>query len=179
MVGFGLLWIENYTTQITRENTEGASVLPDYYGEGLKNRSFNNNGQLESQFEAQRSVHYPDKKLAELTLPKFTTTTDDGEEWVIQSLTGTHFENDKLMVLKDNVVISPLPSTPTDASNSSDFATITTNELTLFTETNIARTDKPVEVINLYSRVNAVGMIINIDLKRVEFLSQVNAKYEP
>ncbi len=179
MVGFGLLWVEDYTTSITQENTEGAAVLPDYYGDGLKNRSFDSNGRLESQFEAQRSVHYPDKKQAELTYPKFTTTTDDGEVWVVRSVAGTHYENDKRMVLKNDVVISPIANTTTSSNNSSDFTTISTSQLTLFTDTNIAQTDKPVEVINSHSQINAVGMIINIDLKRVEFLSQVNAKYEP
>lgn len=177
-VGFGLLWIEEYTTQRTEEDNEGASLLPDYYGEGLKNRSFDSNGVLNSQFEAQRSVHFPGQRLAELTLPKFTTTAEDGEEWVIKSLSGTHFEDDKKMILKDDVVISPLGSTPSEIKDKK-LTTIRTSELTLFTQTKIAKTDQPVEVIDVRSRINAVGMIINIDQKRVEFLSQVNSKYEP
>lgn len=177
-VGLGLLWIEEYTTQSTGENKSSAALLPDYYGEGLKNKTFNDKGALDSQFEAQRSVHFPDRRVAELTLPKFTTTADDGEEWVIKSLLGTHFEDDKKVFLKNDVVISPANPALLE-TNQNKFATIFTDELTLFTETKIAQTDKPVEVIDFHSRINAVGMIINIDQKRVEFLSQVNAKYEP
>lgn len=177
-VGIGLLWIEDYTTQSTGENKDGAALLPDYYGEGLKNKTFNNNGGLDSQFEAQRSVHFPDRRIAELTLPKFTTTADDGEEWVIKSLSGTHFEDHKKVLLKNDVVVSPANPALLE-TNQYKYATILTDELTLFTDTKIAQTDKPVEVIDFRSRINAVGMIINIDQKRVEFLSQVNAKYEP
>lgn len=188
-VGLGLLWIEEYTTQSTQENTEGVSLLPDYYGEGLNNRKFDNTGALEHQFNAQRSVHFPATRLTELTLPKVKTIADDGEEWIIQSLSGTHFEDDKKLVLEQEVQISPLSfseSKPkpdfeprSNLSNPEEAAIIRTSKLTLFTETKIAKTDQPVEVISLNGRIDAVGMIINIDQQRVEFLSQVKAKYVP
>lgn len=177
-VGLGLLWIEEYTTQSTGENVDESAMLPDYYGEGLTNKSFDKNGLLDSQFEAQRSVHFPNKKLAELTLPKFTTKADDGEVWIVKSLSGTHFEGEKRLFLQNDVVISPANPALLE-TNQNKFATILTEELTLFTETKIAQTDKYVEVIDFRSRINAVGMLLNIEQKRVEFLSQVNAKYEP
>ena len=176
-VGIGLLWIEDYTTQSTQENSEGVSALPDYYGEGLKNRTFDDNGALEHQFNAQRSVHYPVQRFTELTQPKVTTIADDGEVWIIQSLSGVHFEDDKKLVLQQDVQISPAASS--ELNHTEDAAIIRTSKLTLFTQSKIAKTDQPVEVISLNGRIDAVGMIIMIDQQRVEFLSQVKAKYVP
>jgi LPS export ABC transporter protein LptC len=175
-VGIGLLWIEDYTTQSTQEDTEGASVLPDYYGEGLTNRTFDDKGALEQQFDALRSVHYPSQRFTELTQPKVQTIADDGEVWLIQSLSGVHFEDDKKLVLQQDVQISPAASS---LNSPDDAAIIRTSKLTLFTQSKIAETDQPVEVISLHGRIDAVGMIIKIDQQRVEFLSQVKAKYVP
>ena len=55
-VGIGLLWIEDYTTAQTQENIESASLLPDYYGEGLRNRSYTETGMLEREFIASHSI---------------------------------------------------------------------------------------------------------------------------
>jgi LPS export ABC transporter protein LptC len=176
-VGIGLLWIEDYTTQSTQEDNEGASVLPDYYGEGLTNRTFDDNGELEQQFDAQRSVHYPSQRFTELTQPKVKTIADDGEIWLIQSLSGVHFEDEKKLILQQNVQISPAASSSLNSPD--DAAIIRTSKLTLFTQSKIAKTDQPVEVTTLSRRLDAVGMIINIDQQRVEFLSQVKAKYVP
>jgi LPS export ABC transporter protein LptC len=176
-VGFGLLWIEDYTTQSTQENGAGVAVLPDYYGEGLKNRTFNESGALEHQFNAQRSVHFPTQRLTELTQPEIKIIADDGDAWIIQSLSGIHFEDAEKLVLQQDVKISPAASS--ELSNTEDSAIIRTSKLTLFIQSKIAKTDQPVEVISLHGHIDAVGMIINMDQQRVEFLSQVKAKYVP
>jgi LPS export ABC transporter protein LptC len=132
---------------------------------------------LEHQLDAQRSVHFPVQRLTELTQPQIKTIADDGQVWIIQSLSGVHFEDDKKLVLKQAVQISP--STYSELNNDEDVTIIRTSKLTLFTESKIASTDKPVEVISLNGRIDAVGMIIKMDQQRVEFLSQVKAKYVP
>ncbi len=171
-VGIGLLWIEDYTTQSTQEDNESVSLLPDYYGEGLRNRTFNENGQFERQFNARRSVHYPAQNLTEFSQPKVKTVDDDGDTWLIQSLSGIHYEKDQTLVLKQDVQLAPSKE---NASN----VIIRTSELTLFNKSRIAKTDKPVEVISLNGRIDAIGMVVKLDQQRVEFLSQVRAKYVP
>jgi LPS export ABC transporter protein LptC len=176
-VGIGLLWIEDYTTQSTQENNEGVSLLPDYYGEGLKNLTFSVSGALEHQLDAHRSVHFPEQRITELTQPRIKIIADDGQVWTIQSLSGLHVEDDKKLVLNQNVQISP--TTYSELNNNEDAGIIRTSKLTLFIESKIAKTNQPVEVISLNARIDAVGMIINMDQQRVEFLSQVKAKYVP
>jgi LPS export ABC transporter protein LptC len=106
-VGIGLLWIEDYTAQTTQEDNDSVSLLPDYYGEGLRNRSFDETGTFERQFNARRSVHYPAQNLTEFSQPTLKTVSDEGETWIIQSLTGIHYEDDKRLVLKQDVQIAP------------------------------------------------------------------------
>ena len=180
-VGIGLLWIEDYTTQKTQESIDSASSLPDYYGEGLRNRSFDNTGKFEQRFNARRSTHYPAQKLTEFSQPKVKTVADDGEIWVIESLSGIHYEQDQRLVLKEDVQVSPL-KTETDETvidKNKDSVLIRTSELTLLNQSKIAKTDKAVEVISNNGRIDAVGMIIKLDQQRVEFLSQVKAIYAP
>jgi LPS export ABC transporter protein LptC len=176
-VGIGLLWIEDYTTESTQENIEGVSLLPDYYGEGLRSRTFDVTGNLERQFNAKNSTHMPTTRLTEFEFPKIKTMTKDGEVWVIQSAFGTHFEDDKKLVLIQDVQLSPI-STP-DIKAAEDTMIIRTSELTLLKTPKIAKTDKPVEITSINGQINAVGMIIKLDQQRVEFLSQVKAKYVP
>ena len=176
-VGLGLLWIEDYTTQTTEENSEGVSQLPDYYGEGLTNRTFNEKGTLEHQFDAASSVHYPSQKHTELTLPKVKTLADNGEIWIIQSKAGTHFEKEDKLILEQDVLISP--ASPAELKNPEETVIIRTSKLTFFTESKIAKTDRPVQVTSQNGHIDAVGMIMTLDQQRVEFLSQVKSKYVP
>jgi LPS export ABC transporter protein LptC len=176
-VGIGLLWIEDYTSSTTLDNNDSVSLLPDYYGEGLRNRSFDSSGNFERQFIALRSVHYPAQKLTEFSQPKVKTVNDDGEIWIIQSLTGIHYEEDQRLVLREDVQLAPINDPKLD--NSEESIIIRTSELTLLNQSKIAKTDKPVEVISINGRIDAVGMIIKMDQQRVEFLSQVKAKYAP
>ena len=79
--------------------------------------------------------------------------------------------------MQQDVQISPAASS--SLTRPDDAAIIRTSKLTLFTQSKIAETAQPVEVISLHGRIDAVGMIIKIDQQRVEFLSQVKAKYVP
>jgi len=176
-VGIGLLWIEDYTSSSTQDNNDGASLLPDYYGKGLRNRTFDVNGHFERQFNALSSVHYPALKLTEFTQPKVKTVSDKGEVWVIQSLSGIHYEVDQRLVLTEDVQLAPINDNERNTSEKS--MVIRTSELTILNQSKIAKTDKPVEVISLNGRIDAVGMVIKLDQQRVEFLSQVKAIYAP
>jgi len=176
-VGIGLLWIEDYTAQTTQDDNDSVSLLPDYYGEGLRNRTFDAAGTFERQFDARRSVHYPAQKLTEFSQPKVKTVSEEGEIWVIQSLSGIHYEDDQRLVLQQDVQLAPINDLT--LKNSEENIVIRTSELTLLNESKIAKTDKPVEVISINGRIDAVGMVIMFDQQRVEFLSQVKAKYAP
>ncbi|MBL4796254.1 MAG: LPS export ABC transporter periplasmic protein LptC [Oleispira sp.] len=175
-VGIGLLWIEDYTTQKTQDNINSASVLPDYYGEGLRNRSYTKEGLFERQFIASHSIHYPSKKLTEFNDPEVHSVADNGDIWVMKSLLGFHYEDLKTLLLQQDVLITPLAELN---SNDPLQTSIRTSELTLYTEQKLAKTDKPVKVTSADGHIDAVGMIIKLDQQKIEFLSQVKARYAP
>jgi LPS export ABC transporter protein LptC len=175
-VGIGLLWIEDYTTTQTQENIESASLLPDYYGEGLRNRSYTEEGALEREFMASHSIHYPAQKLTKFDDPKIHSIDDDGDVWVLKSILGFHHETRKTLILQQDVLVTPLAELNSGAPLQNS---IRTTELTFYTEEQLAKTDKPVEVISINGQINAVGMIIKLDQQKIEFLSQVKARYVP
>ena len=175
-VGIGLLWIEDYTTQQTQDSIDSASSLPDYYGEGLRNRSYTNKGLFEREFIASHSIHYPVKKLTEFDDPEVHSVSDNGDIWVLKSLLGFHYEDLKTLLLQQDVLITPLSEL---ISGEPLQTTIRTSELTLYTDEKIAKTDKPVEVTGIDGKLNAVGMIMKLDQQTIEFLSQVKARYVP
>lgn len=176
-IGLGLLWIEDYTTDNFEEDSESVSLLPDYYGEGLRNRAFGEEGNLERQFNATSSIHMPASRTTDLVEPRIKTKTEEGETWLIQAEIGVHFEVDKKLTLKENVRISPIVAS--EIQTPADTMLISTSELTVLQSPQLAKTDQPVEITNINGRINAVGMIIKLDQQRVEFLSKVKARYVP
>lgn len=176
VVGLGLLWIEDYTTQKTQENIDSASVLPDYYGEGLRNRSYTEEGVFERRFIAQKSVHYPIQKLTEFDDPELHSVADNGDIWLLKSLLGFHYEVTKILLLQQDVLVTPLSEHLGDEAIQTS---IRTSELTLYTEEKLAKTDKPVKVTSIDGQIDAIGMIIKLDQQKIEFLSEVKARYAP
>ena len=173
-VGLGLLWIEDYTQQTIAENSENAALLPDYYGEGLSSRSFDDQGEFNRQFKARRSVHYPAQNLTEFNDPRLhTVDKQDGSLWQVTALRGIMHENDNKLVLHENVIITPLDP------NQDNAITMQTNRLDVYNERNIAETDLAVEVTASNGSINAIGMKINFSQQKVEFQSEVNARYVP
>jgi lipopolysaccharide export system protein LptC len=175
-VGLGLLWIEDYTTQKTQDNIDSASVLPDYYGEGLSNRSYTAEGVFERRFIASHSIHYPVQKLTEFTDPELHSVANDGDIWMLKSLLGFHYETTKTLLLQQDVLVAPLSEY---LGGEAIQTSIRTSELTVYTEEKLAKTDKPVEVTSSDGQINAIGMIIKLDQQKIEFLSEVKARYAP
>jgi len=175
-VGLGLLWIEDYTTQETQNNIDSASVLPDYYGDGLRNRSYAPDGALKRRFIASHSAHYPSKKITEFENPELHSISDDGDVWVMKSLLGFHYEVTKILLLQQDVLITPLSEYLGDEPIQTS---IRTSELTLYTEEQLGKTDKPVKVTSIDGQIDAIGMIIRLDQQKIEFLSEVKARYAP
>lgn len=176
VVGLGLLWIEDYTTQKTQENIDSASVLPDYYGEGLRNRSYTEEGAFERRFMARKSVHFPVQKLTEFNDPELHSVADDGAVWLLKSVLGFHYEVTQILLLQQDVLITPLSEFLAKEANPTS---LRTSELTLYTEEKLGKTDKPVTVTSNEGQIDAIGMIIRLDQQKIEFLSEVKARYAP
>lgn len=175
-VGIGLLWIEDYTSLKAQENVDSVSKLPDYYGEGLNNRSYGEDGKYEGRFIASYSIHYPGQKQTQFQNPEIHSVSEEGDIWLIKSLEGVHRETLETMTFQKEVLIAPLDEFLAEAPV---LTSITTSELTLFNKDKLAKTDKPVKVTSIDGQIDAVGMIIRLDQQRIEFLSQVKGRYVP
>jgi len=173
-VGIGLLWIEEYTEHTIAENSESAALLPDYYGEGLSSRNYDDSGKSSRQFNARRSVHYPAQNLTEFNDPHLQTIDEeDGSLWQVTALRGILHEKTDKLVLQEDVVITPVDP------NQSNAITMQTNRLDVYNKQNYAETNLPVHVTGMNGTIDAVGMKINFTQQKVEFQSEVNARYVP
>lgn len=176
IVGIGLLLIEDYTTLKAQESVDSVSKLPDYYGEGLNNRRYTDNGEFEGRLVASHSIHYPSQQLTQFQDPEIHSVAEDGEVWLIKSKEGFHLETLETITFQKDVLITSL------AEASEDLAMqprITTSELVVFNKDKLAKTDKPVKVVSIDGQIDAVGMIIRLDQQKIEFLSQVKGRYAP
>lgn len=172
-IGLGLLWIEDYTAQTIQDPGENISRAPDYYGNGLSSRRFSKDGHLERKVQADRSVHYPHLQQTELYGLSVESADQNGAFWQLTSDDGTHFEKNDQLLLKHNVRIVPV------APSASQMTEMTTSELMIMNQTGMAETKQPVQVKHSRGVMTATGMKIDFHQQRIQFLSEVNARYAP
>ena len=175
MVGLGLLWVEDYTRQSTLDINDSAQLQPDYYGQGLSSLSFSSQGSLKRQLKAQRSTHYPKQQIAEFSLLNFSLLQDSGERWQIEAKVGVHYQQTDRLLLQQDVRVSSHSRDPTVGNQVSLF----TQELILLNQQQQAKTDKAVRIEYPLGQLEAKGMKIDFNTQRIDFLSQVKARYAP
>lgn len=146
---------------------------PDYYGDNLKRRQFNAQGKLAQTFIAKRSEHYPIAQHTHFQQPHIVTTNDQGRAWQIDAEEGEMSDKEQLLTLINNIEIRPL----NDPDNQD--LLIETSRLTYKTDTQVASTDQPVQITNTDTKINAVGMNLNVPNQTLELLQQVNTRYAP
>ena len=170
-------WINTSVQQPSKKLDGSSRHDPDYKVENFVTRKTDINGQLCYMLASVDMTHYPDDQSTLLTRPKFTqyaTDVKDGQFYTqIEGLTGHVTENGKQIVLKDNVkVYRP-------AYNGKGEMTMTTSQLTLLPDEEIAKTDLPVVITQSpKTKVTAVGMVFNKKNKTIQLLKKVKVHYE-
>ena len=95
---------------------------------------------------------------------------------MLKSVLGFHYEVTQILLLQQDVLITPLSEFLAKEANPTS---LRTSELTLYTEEKLGKTDKPVTVTSNEGQIDAIGMIIRLDQQKIEFLSEVKARYAP
>ena len=172
--GLALLAVDRYTLEQAPALSELQNHEPDYYGEGLHNRQYNSDGELQQTFVAARSTHYPQTGSTLLSEPLLMSEDDDGQTWQVNANEGTLLDNEHSLRLIGDVKIRPL--NPADAA---DDLLIETSTLTYHSRQQLAETDQPVTITSPQTHINATGMTLDIARQRMEFKSQVDSRYVP
>lgn len=173
LVGLALLAVDNYTQEINTTLSENQAAEADYYGEGLYNRRFNAQGQLEQTFAAARSTHYPLTNSTVFNQPRINVQDEDGQYWLVSAAEGSMNDKDDLLRLRRDVEIRPQQEDAPEQVN------IQTPALDYYTRAQLAITDQPVVILHPNSRMTATGMRIDLKKQRMELNAKVNTRYVP
>ena len=170
-------WI-NTSVQEPIKKLDGSSRHdPDYIVQNFVTRKTDINGQLRYLLSCVNLAHFPDDQSTLLIRPKFTQFANDikGSKFYtqIEGLNGHVTENGKKIEFKDHVkVYRP-------AYNGKGDMTMTTEQLTLLPDDDIAKTDLPVVIMQSpKTKLTAVGMVFNKKDKTIQLLKHVKVHYE-
>ncbi len=173
-------WI-NTNVQEPSMKIDGSSRHdPDYKVENFVTRKTDINGELNYILASAAMTHYPDDDSTLLTRPRFTqyaaakSVVDEKKFYTqIEGLTGHIMESGKEIIVKGNVkVYRP-------AYNGRGDMTLTTAELTLMPDDEMAKTDLPVVITQSpKTKVTGVGMVFNKKDQTFKLLKNVKVHYE-
>lgn len=143
--------------EATTEST-GTSPLDqdyDYYVQDMRTTRFNGAGQPVSELQAERVTHFPEGDRAELQMPAFKSFGVESAAWQVNAETGTlapdaERAEDRLELEGEVRLYKPL--------NGGDFADLRTTALTVFTDSEEARSEAPVALEMRGTSMEGVGM---------------------
>ncbi|WP_420588444.1 LPS export ABC transporter periplasmic protein LptC [Bacterioplanoides sp.] len=173
LFGVALLAVDNYTQESTATLSERQTSEPDYYGQVLFNRRYDDQGRMEQSFSAERSTHYPISDNTVFQGPVIHVQDEDGMVWQVVAEEGSMNDQDDLLSLRRDVEVRPLDS---DNSNG---VVIQTQSLDYFTKRQLAQTEQPVIITDPHTRVDAVGMVMDMKKQRMELKAKVETQYVP
>lgn len=143
-------WLERVVSNEIREGLGNKRHDPDQIVHQVSIDRFDNTGRRISRITASQLQHYPDDDTTELTNPVITLTRDE-RQTVISSKSGQADNASKIVVLRNSVQGNRA------AGVNSAMQTLETEELTVLTDDEIARTDKPVRMTQGASTLSGIG----------------------
>ena len=152
------------------ETINMSETKSDYYMADFKTRKYRNDGTVEYTIQGETLAHYPDNDRSEIIAPVINLNRADAT-WNISSSKGRFDTNPDLFTLQGEVIMR------TSRTNA-DPITITTEQLTVATESNLVSTDAAIEIVSTHWAVTATGMTSEIDEGTFTLLSSVTARYD-
>ncbi|MBA2350823.1 MAG: LPS export ABC transporter periplasmic protein LptC [Burkholderiales bacterium] len=165
-------WLE-YTVQ--PPITGGNGKLrhdPDYIIENFSALRMGEDGHPLYKLAAEKLIHYPDDDTSHLQEPDFVHYDPETAPLRITSDTALVTGDGENAYFSDDVRVVREPY----ARNSE--LTITTDYLHVIPEKHLAKTDKPVTMVEANTTIKAVGLEFDNEARTVKLLSRVNGRYE-
>lgn len=168
-LGFALLAVDRYTREIVSPGIEQQIKEPDYYGDVLISRRYNEAGKLADTFYAATSKHYPEGDLTVFSEPRVLVTSND--KWVVTADEGVLQGDSQALKLSGNIIIKP--------QDAADPWVVTTNTLTYFIDKQFATSDDLVTMTGDNTVMHGTGMNFDAARQRLELKTGVRTYYEP
>ena len=140
----------------------------DAYAKDFTLVSLDENGQPYYTLTADLMEHYYDTGESEITAPVFNFNKDD-DAWVISAKRGKIDDDNIWVTLKDDVVMLQ--------KNTVDPIKLETSKMRFNTRTQIAQSDKPVDITQGTLSMRSNGMIFNNKNGNLELLAGVRGSY--
>ena len=119
---------------------------------------------------ANRLEHYNDEDSSQILNPTIRFLQDE-IRWLITAETGEIDNTHNLITLRDNVSMKQI--------NSSDALIITTEAMSINSETRIIRSNEAVNIQNGSLQLKSDGMIYDGQMQQLKLLSNVSSVYAP
>ncbi len=168
-IGLALVWVDRYTRDINSQEVEQRSQEPDYYGDDLVSRRFNDKGQLSDTFYAATSKHYPANDITIFKAPRVVLTGQD--QWVVTAQEGILEGNSDALKLSGSIVIKAL-------NNSAPWL-VETESLTYFIDRQFATSDALVTIYGEHTVMRFTGMTFYAPRQRMDLKTVFRTHYVP
>ncbi len=164
-------WVETTPTLVEVEETiDMSETQSDYYLEQFKTRKFDTRGNIEYEVTGQTLAHYPDDDRSEITKPAVVLHRE-AVRWEVASTMGLLTKDPAIFTLQGDVVVKR-------ESPKGEPLTIRTEELSILTDDNEVRTDKPIEIVAKTWELRSIGLQSSLNEGKLTLLSTVTGRYE-
>ena len=165
-------WLDR-TVQPPQPKNDGSSRHdPDYTVENFTATRMGLDGLPRHTLAAVKMVHYPDDDTTHLEKPHFTRLEKARPPLHIQSDKGLLSSEGEHAYFTGNVLVTR------EATRDKSALTLTTSYLHVIPDKDLALTDKPVNIRNAHTNVNAVGLELDNKTRVMKLLSRVKGEYE-
>ncbi len=165
-------WLDR-TVQPPQPKNDGSNRHdPDYTVENFTATRMGLDGLPRHTLVAVKMVHYPDDDTTHLEKPHFTRLEKDRPPLHIQSDKGLLSSEGEHAYFTGNVLVTR------EATWDKSALTLTTSYLHVIPDKDLALTDKPVNIRNAHTNVNAIGLELDNKTHVMKLLSRVKGEYE-
>ena len=169
--------INSFNTLSNEAHAPNTSLDFNAYSEGINTTLYDAQGNINYTLKAERQVHYNDDST-ELEKPFIRLYQDGDSRWNIVANFGripaaetTADEALERIELLGNVRVYSLDESGNRTMMSTEF-------LTLNTESAILETDQPVSIVTSALQQSSIGMIAKLRTDEINFLREIRGRYE-
>ena len=146
---------------------------PDYFVENAVFTRINTDGEPVFRISAERMLHFPDNDSTAYEMPVLVSLDPEKPRVTVRADRGRSSAAGEETLLEGNVVLVRT-QTPTEPT-----MTIRTESVTVYSETEVARTDLPVRIERGQSVLTGVGMEFNNAARSLTVDSRVHLTWQP
>lgn len=164
-------WVETTPELVEIEDTiDMSATQSDYYLEQFNTRKFDELGNIQYEVTGHTLAHYPIDDRSEITNPSVVMHRD-AIQWKIDSSLGELYRNPAVFTLQGGVVVKR-------ETDDSEPVVMRTEEISILTDDNEVRTDKPIEIVAQTWRLRSIGLQSSLNEGKLNLLSEVTGRFE-